>query len=69
MRVRLQQGETADKIRQNLENSGIGVRMKAMGQSRRSIMTQKDLIEMRVIANEVRKMFPGPAGKKKKGKN
>ena len=68
MRVRLQHGETVEKIKQNLEKQGISVKMntQAPSSSRKQFMTQRDLVEMRVIANEVRKMFPAAAAKQRR---
>lgn len=64
--MRLAQGETIDKVKENLEKSGISVELKSVNAGRRPLLSQKELIEMRVIAQEVRKMFPKQSSKMKK---
>lgn len=66
MRVRLAQGETIERVKENLEKSGISVDIKSVNAGRRPVLSQKELIEMRVIAQEVRKMFPNQSSKMKK---
>ena len=53
-------------MKENLEKSGISVEMKSVNAGRRPVVSQKQLIEMRVIANEVRKMFPKQSSQMKK---
>lgn len=65
MRIRLNKGETVEQVKENLEKSGINVEMKSVNAGRRPIVSQKQLIEMRVIASEVRKMFPRSAKMRK----